>query len=140
MEQINYTAWRFWFDVMQVAGLFAIGTLSWWFNREKVTAKRFKALEDDVKARVTVAALAELEEKRAVRCELHSRRVSDAEGAISRVGTELRNMPSRDELGRLNDGIAHLSEKLGKVEGRLDGINRAADLMNEFLINQGSRR
>jgi hypothetical protein len=136
----DYSAARFWFDIVQVGGLIALGVYSWWRDREKITAKRFKALEEDVRSRATQAALAEIEAQRITRCEAHTRRVTDAESAISRVGTEMRHMPSRDELRHLADGMSELSEKLGKVEGRLEGINRAADLMNEFLINQGGRR
>jgi hypothetical protein len=136
----DYSAARFWFDVVQVGGLVALGVYSWWRDREKITAKRFRALEDDVRSRATQAALAEIEAQRITRCEAHTRRVTDAESAVSRVGAEIRQMPSREELRHLAGGMAELSEKLGKVEGRLDGINRMAELMNEFLINQGGRR
>jgi hypothetical protein len=136
----DYGAARFWFDVAQVGGLIALGAYSWWRDREKITAKRFKALEDDVAARVSSKALEEIEQKRVQACDLHRRRVTDMEGAIGRMETEVRYLPSRAELSHLTDGMKQLAAQLGKVEGRLDGINRAADLMNEFLINQGSRK
>lgn len=56
MEQIDYTAWRFWFDLMQLGGICAIGVYSWWSNREKVTTRKFREhetrivqLENDVR-------------------------------------------------------------------------------------------
>ncbi|WP_429885365.1 hypothetical protein [Geoalkalibacter halelectricus] len=136
----DYSAARFWFDIAQVGGLIALGVYSWWRDREKITAKRFKVLEDEVAARVTRQALEDIEEKRAQGCVLHGRRVADLEGSVGRMGTEMRFLPSRAELAHLSDGMKQLAAQLGKVEGRLDGINRAADLMNEFLINQGGRK
>mgnify|MGYP001064062218 CR=1 FL=1 len=137
---LNYDAWRFWREIVVLGAVFGNWIYTWWVNRAKVTEKRFRALEDEVKTRVTAIALAELEEKRNTNCAAHGRRLADNEQAVARVGTELRHMPSRAELSRLADGMTQLSEKLGKVEGRLDGINRAADLMNEFLINQGGKK
>jgi hypothetical protein len=36
-------------------------------------------------------------------------------------------------LDKMNAGLS-------KIDGRLDGINRAVDLINEFLINQGGKK
>lgn len=105
MQQIDYTAWRFWFDVLQLAGICSIGIYSWWSNREKVTTRKFREHE---------ARLAQLENDiRHPSCQYH-------------VGFE-------DRLDTINSGVS-------KVEGRLEGINRAVDLMNDFLINQGGKR
>lgn len=56
MNKTDYLAWRFWFDILQFAGICFIGIYSWWSNRERVTNKRFKehhqrltALENQVK-------------------------------------------------------------------------------------------
>jgi uncharacterized protein HemX len=136
----DYSAARFWFDMVQLLGLAALGVYSWWRDREKVNSKRFKALEDEVKSLATQESLAELEAKRATRCEASAKRMSEAERSISTLSTEITHLPSRAELNRMTEGMTQLSQKLGRMEGRLDGINRAADLMNEFLISQGGRR
>ncbi len=45
---------------------------------------------------------------------------------------------SAEETAHWEEGIgSELASRLGEVRGRLGGINRAVDLMNEFLINQG---
>ena len=46
---INYTAWRFWIDIFQMAVSLAVFIYVWWTNREKVTNKRFAGLEDRIK-------------------------------------------------------------------------------------------
>lgn len=46
---INYTAWRFWIDMIQMALSLVVFVYVWWTNREKVTNKRFAGLEDRIK-------------------------------------------------------------------------------------------
>lgn len=43
---IDYPAWRFWFDFLQLSGICAVGVYTWWSNREKVTSKKFGDLEE----------------------------------------------------------------------------------------------
>ncbi len=102
-EYSNLFVWKFWIDivVLIVVGLNFVFT--WWSNREKVTNKRFAALEE------RTAKL----ETRSPECKYHQ-------------GFE-------DRLDRMNGGIS-------KIDGRLEGINRAVDLINEFLINQGGKK
>lgn len=137
---INYPAWQFWFNVLQLAGLLGLGIYTWWRDREKVTAKRFKVLEADVKERVTKAAMETLEKERDVRCEKHKAETRANELALQQLTGELKHLPSRAEVSRLSENIVDLAAKIGRLDGRLEGIGRVADLMNDFLIGQGGKR
>jgi chromosome segregation ATPase len=136
---INYTAWRFWFDTGQMVATLVIGIYVWWSNRDKVAARRFAKLEAEVKDRAPGDALerakAELEKAKAERdakCTLHQARTAELEH-------NLRKIPDRAEVSELAREMNDLGQKLGRLEGRLDGLNRLGDLINEFLINQGGR-
>ena len=133
MQNIDYEAWRFWLGILQFVGTIVIGVYVWWTNREKVNRKRFAQLEADVKKRLTAEALKEVEKARDVQCEKHQVRTTELEHS-------LRSMPNRSEIAGLSEEINHLTNKLGRLEGRLDGLNRVADLINEFLINQGGSK
>lgn len=139
-ENIDYTAWRFWFDILQIGGLIALGVYSWWRDREKVTSKRFTALEKQVSDRLSSSAHTSIEEKRDGDCIAHKARTTENEMLLSRIGSEIRNMPNRQEMAGLSHDITLLTSQIGRLEGRLEGINRVADLMNEFLINRGEKR
>ncbi len=67
-------------------------------------------------------------------------RIDTNERDIIKVQTTLEHLPSQQQFSGLGADIRTLTSKLGNVEGRLEGINRVADLMNQFLINQGGRR
>ncbi|MEW6595665.1 MAG: DUF2730 family protein [Thermodesulfobacteriota bacterium] len=57
--------------------------------------------------------------------------------ATSRLGTleaDIHALPARPELHALGNKIEVLTEKIGHLDGRVAGINRAVDLMNQHLL------
>lgn len=48
----------------------------------------------------------------------------------------LKTLPSKKEFNQLTKDMSSLSSELSEFKGRLEGINRAVDLMNEYLINR----
>ncbi len=61
----------------------------------------------------------------------------DMDKHIARV-TELEQgaykSPTRDEVKDLSDKLGGLGEKLSRIDGRLTGINRAVDLLNQHHL------
>lgn len=51
-----------------------------------------------------------------------------------RVG--LKTLPSQNQIAGMTREIKTLIGEVGEMKGRLGGINRAVDLMNEHLINK----
>lgn len=137
--QPNYTAWRFWVDMVVLAFVILNTAYTWWSNREKVNSKRFKTLEGDVAQKVTSQDVKDLIAGHVPGCP-NAARTSEVEKTLLQVKGEIRNMPTRPEIQGLNNNITALTSELGQVKGRLDGINRVADLMNQHLINQGGNK
>jgi hypothetical protein len=137
---MDYTAWRFWFDVMQVAATVFIAIYVWWTNREKVNARRFAALEKEVANRVTSEALTAIRRERDRQCEKHQERTDKAEEDITRVALEVRHLPSHKDIAALSSNISELHGSIQHFAGRLEGLGRAVDLVNEFLISQGGKK
>lgn|GEM_PF-6835989 len=48
----------------------------------------------------------------------------------------LKSHPSHDQSGRMVEQIERMSGEISEIKGRLTGINRAVDLMNEYLIKR----
>jgi len=135
---INYTAWRFWFDVVQTAGTIAIGAYVWWVNRKKTTEKRLTGIEArQSKMESTMTSFLPTIEKIDARCGPRERRIDDVEKEARIMRTKLDLMPSHKDMKELSSRIDQLHGSLSEFNGRLKGINRAVDLMNEYLINQG---
>jgi hypothetical protein len=134
---LNYTAWWFWINVFQMVCTAALGLYVWWTNREKVTGARFLSLERQVAERATAQALKDAEHKRDGRCEQHKEALSLVEKSVIEVRSELDHLPTQKQFNQLNVSISDLNGSLQKTAGRLEGINRVVDLINEHFINRG---
>jgi hypothetical protein len=67
-------------------------------------------------------------------------RIDQTEKELIRVCSDLEHLPHQMQFTKLGEQITDLTSELGEVKGRLGGINRAVDLINEFLINQGANK
>lgn len=107
---IYYPAWAFWFSVLQFVFNLALLVGVWWSNRQKVTAKKFKALEDrmvEVETNVKIAPV----------CGQHLRMEEMDKTMLLR-------------LDSIDKGVA-------KIDGRLEGINRMVDLLTQNELSGG---
>jgi hypothetical protein len=114
---INYQALNFWLSVSNFLILGAVGIVGWWNLRDKVTSRRFKDVEDRI-------LLMEAEAKHTPACEYHPR-----------LETRIDKMRAG-----FDEKIAAVHGDTREIKGKLDGLNRAVDLMNEYLINRPGRK
>lgn len=110
---MDYEAFRFWFDLAQFAATCLIGLYVWIGNRHTVTIKRITQMEDDIDGRL-----------------------DDHGNRISRVEERIQHLPSQAQLAHLHESQSLVAEKLNLLIGRVDGINRAVDLMNQHLLSK----
>lgn len=73
----------------------------------------------------------------------HSDRIQKVESTLKGHDERLRHLqhdiasvPTRTELAKLHDDLSAVRQELGNVSGRLEGIGRALDLINEHLLNR----
>lgn len=136
----NYLAWKFWTDNLVLLVVIANALYTWWSSREKVTASRFAALEKEVAERLRKSDLAKASAIRDRQCTDHKNKIEELSKAYSALHIEVTRLPDRREITNLGNSMEKLSEKIGNLEGRLSGVNRAVDLINEFLIEQGGKK
>jgi|SRR6185369_75747 len=147
----NYAEYKFYLDIVVLVGVVANTGYTWWSNREKVTSQRFVALEKEVAERIKPTDLktakadrdklcASHKEERDKQCMEHRASTKDLHAAYDALHIEVTRLPDRREITNLDSSIKELTRELGTLEGRISGINRVADLMNEFLINQGGKK
>lgn len=137
---MNLESWKFAFQVAQALGTLAVAGYVWWSNREKVTSQRFLALEKEVAERLKKADLDDAKSNRDRQCSDHKSETKALHHAYDNLHIEVSRLPDRREITNLDNSIKGLTHELGILDGRIGGINRVADLMNEFLINQGGKR
>lgn len=136
----DYAAMKFWVDIF-VLVIVAFNTIyTWWSNREKVTSRRFVLLEKEVADRLKKIDLEEAKAARDKLCAEHKNQTKDLTVAYANLHIEVTRLPDRREISKLDATMKILAEKIGNLDGRMSGINRAVDLINEFLIEQGGKR
>lgn len=133
---IDYQAWQFWFNVIQFLGLLALGIYTWWINREKVNAKRFKGLEDDVKERVTKVALEAFEKERERNCQRHRERTGSIEGELKKLGSDISHLPTQADIGRVYDRVHEVARDMDQAVGELKSTRHQLHLVLEELLRR----
>ncbi|MDR2551438.1 MAG: hypothetical protein LBD10_14705 [Desulfobulbus sp.] len=135
---IDYTAWRFWIDMGQAAATLIVCIYVWWDRRQGKTMKRFADLEKRQAAQTSaVDELVDDVEGLADGCARHTARTDALDKQHLVMQSELRHLPSKGDFDKLSDQIGSLTEKLGTLDGRLGGINRAVDLLNQHHLRIG---
>lgn len=107
--------------------------------KQEKAEERFKTIEEKLASKVERSTVDEMNAARDSKCGIHKARTSKVEMKTSEMRVELNHLPSQQQFDRLADDIKNLNGTLQNTTGRLDGINRAVDLMNEFLLNKDSK-
>lgn len=128
--------WRMTYSVAKDVLLLAAVIYTWWCNREKVTARRFEALEKDVSKRVTDEALRSLDAQRDASCDRHEERTHKLETDLARIGNELRHMPSHADLARIHGRIDEVHGSVREQTGLVKGIGHQVNLILEAMVKQ----
>lgn len=135
---VDYTAWRFWMDAGNYVATVAIGLYVWWDKRKVKTVKRFLDLEkwkneQGPRIESLTTGMAELK----TQCAGHIQQTNQLDKKHLQIEADFRSLPTREDLTKLSDQMNALSVNLGKANGRLSGIGRAVDLMNQHLLKVG---
>lgn len=74
-----------------------------------------------------------------LRDKVATKRFKAAEDRLLQLENDVKHPPSCTYHPRLEQRMDQAIGKIERMDGKLDGLNRAVDLMNEFLINQGGK-
>ncbi len=114
--ELDYTAWRFWWDIIQTLILAAIGVYTWISNRTRVNSSRIQSLEHDIDSRL------------------------DSQGdRITRMEEALRHAPSHEDLKRIHRRMDETAAALNALAGEFKAVQHTLHLIHEHLLNGGKR-
>lgn len=118
---IDYTAARFWFDVVQIVWAIAVSLYVWHSNRQRATKDAINRVEQKHIADV---------DKIEARLQEHGDRILRAEQQID-------HLPNHDKLGQVHYRIDQLGQGVKGMEGQLEQINHTLHLIQEHLLRSG---
>ena len=135
----NYAQYQFWFNVFQFLFTCVVLVVSWWRTREKVGEKKLKSLEERISAVETSrssfeAKIQEVKTSLAIEIQDVKAAVKSMPVCGNHQRMEENDRFTADALEEINKG---LSELKGLVNGRMEGIGSALDLIQQHLLNGG---
>lgn len=124
---MDYTAMRFWMDVIVIIAVAGNTVYTWFANREKVNATRLKAHEAKVNEKLT---------EHESRCSRHRELTGSLEGSLGRLQTEVHHLPSQADIGRVHARMDEVYGLVKGLDGELKGSRRQLDLVLEELLRR----
>ena len=107
---IDYPAWKFWFDVVQYLITIIVAVYVWTSNRAHARKKDMDSVKEVVVGIGT--------------------RVTKLEtGAIS-----------KDDLAAVYNRVNAISDQVSNLSGKMDGIGKSVDMIQEYLLNNGGKK
>lgn len=135
----EYAKYQFYFNIFQFVLTCAVGFGAWWRTREKADDAKVQAAETNMQKRLESA-----KSERDKRCEEHKQQTAKDTAKLQRLyehlHEEISHLPGRQELQDLTASMRNLTDRIGNLDGRMQGVNRAVDLINQFLIEQGGKK
>jgi archaellum component FlaC len=114
---MDYSAAKFWFDVVQTVLIAVIGLQNWFGKRHAATEADIKALKNDIDSKLNAQA-----------------------ERLTRVEQDLEHAPGKEDFIRLHarmddvkDDIGDLNKVIGTLQGGFDQVSRQLNDMINFL-------
>jgi len=137
----NYQPWIFAFNVCQFLVTSGVGYYAYRINKEKVTNTRFEEQDKRIAQIEASIALDAANSKKEL--ELNNERHQAIVKRLDEIGREVgrhaeckHHQGFEDRLDKMNGSINKLE---GVVEGRMEGIGSALDMIQQHLISGGSK-
>ena len=135
----EFARYKFYLDMAQFAMTGALGVYVRFATRARVNQTRFQALEKHVRTKITADDAQAMLDQQLPDCKAHQAQTRNLETLAARLGTELRDSPTRQDLAQIEKNLSRIFSQTAKLEGRFEGIDRLTGLLNEFMVNQGGR-
>jgi len=112
MADLNYQAMAFWWNVFLTICLVGMAIYQWVISRDRANAKDISEVRDLL--------------------QMHDSRLISIE-------RDLRHMPSHHDIKQLTESLSRVHGDLSNAVGKLEGLGRAVDLVQQHLLD-GSKR
>jgi len=117
---MDYSAWQFWLNVAQWICTLLLGIYVWQATRHRITNQKIEKLKEEVDCEFGKQTL----------------RTNALGDRMTRVEADIRSLPDYDKINELSGRIERLNGLLSNLSGRLEGINRAVDLIMASAVEK----
>ncbi|EGJ49035.1 hypothetical protein [Desulfocurvibacter africanus] len=158
---MDFAAWKFWLDLGQTLLLLGLGLYTFLTARDRVTHDKIDVLDtrlDGMDTRLTKTEtdnshapsrsdLGKLSNDIQDLTKIVGNRFSDHDSRLARVEVACSKAPDHGSLSKVYDRINAVDSKVGEVAaqvndqgGELRAIRKQLELINQYLLNKGSKQ
>lgn len=123
MDDINYTAARFIFDVIQTLFLIGVAIYTWIVNRSKAN----RAAIDKV-SQASSDATKDMKDK-----------IDELSKKIELQEKEISHLPDHSDMARIHEKVNKTNIAVNELKGELAGINRQMTIISDHLLNKSKQ-
>jgi len=109
MEQIDWTAARFLFDVLTTIFMIGVAIYVWWTNRTRATSTAL--------------------------LEVHNR-LDDVDRHVSRIDQTLENRPGYSEIEVLRTELSEMNRGMAQINAQMQSTTALLNRLHEYLLAQ----
>lgn len=116
LENIDYKALTFWFQLAQALITGLVFIYLWLTNRQKANTASIEKMRD-----------------------AFNRDLNKLDDRMIRVEKDIEHLPTHDDMAKLHTRVNETAQRLTAVEGELKQINNTLHLMHKHLLSGGNR-
>lgn len=124
IENIDYTAAKFWWDVFITFICFAAACYTFIKTRHSANAKDIRLLRDWI----------------ALELEKRDGGTSDLGVRLSVVERDIQHAPTHRQVAEVHDRLTTVTKELSEIAGEMKAYTRQVRMINEVLLAQSSKR
>ncbi|MCE8004237.1 DUF2730 family protein [Billgrantia ethanolica] len=109
MEQIDWTAARFFFDLVQVAFMLLVSVYVWWTNKHRATSSALRAVNT---------------------------RMDKIDRHITQVENRVSSRPGYGEIDKLRSELAETNRGMAQVSAQLQSTTALLNRLHEYMLQE----
>lgn len=110
---MDYSAAKFWFDVIQTVLIGVIGLQNWLGKRQAVTEATIDRLENDLDSKL------------------------DAQSErLTRVEQDLHHVPDHNDFKRVHQRLDNVNGELKELKGEFHSVRRTLEMIHNYLMDK----
>lgn len=115
----DYGKWRFFFELFLFFWNIALGVWLWMNRSHKELSQRIAAVEKSTHERI----------------DGYEERCSAKKERITRLESQVKELPNHNDLGRIYDRINAVGGDLREMKGILDGTAKSVERLHRYLLD-----
>jgi predicted nucleic acid-binding Zn-ribbon protein len=133
VNDVNWDAVRFGFDLGQLIFMAGVAIYLWWTNRSRATKASIEEVDKKIDRDIGL-----VEDTIHMVSEKFDRRTNELERRVDSLEKDLSHLPGHSEMAAVHEKVNSVANTMSAMQGELSSMSRNLNLIHEFLLNKGN--